>query len=58
MEIGKAASMDGIAVEMLQIGDVNTIDWLLRILNRCVESGVVPESWKASCIVPVQEGKL
>ena len=33
------------------------IDWLLRILDKCMESGVVPEDWKAACIIPVYKGK-
>ena len=43
MKGGKAAGMDGIAVEMLKNGCINIIDWLLRIFNKCMESGVVPE---------------
>ena len=56
MKSGKAAGMDGIVV-MLKNRDISIIDWLLRILNKYMESGVVPEDWKAACIVPVYKGK-
>ena len=54
---GKAAGMDGIVVEMLKNGGISIIDRLLRIFNKCMESGVVPEDWKVACIVPVYKGK-
>ena len=57
MKGGKAAGMDGIVVEMLKKGGISIIDWLLRIFNKCMESGVVPEDWKAACIVPLYKGK-
>ena len=28
-----------------------------RIFNKCMESGVVPEDWKAACIVPIYKEK-
>ena len=43
MKDGKAAGMDGIIVGMLKNGGISIIDWLLRIFNKCMESGVVPE---------------
>ena len=36
MKSGKAAGMDGTVVEILKSGDINIIDWLLRIFNRCM----------------------
>ena len=38
-------------------GGIRIIDWLRRVFNKCMESGVVPEDWKAACIVPVYKGK-
>ena len=38
-------------------GGIDIINWLLRIFNRCMGSGVVPEYWKAACIVAVYKGK-
>ena len=57
MKGGKAAGMNGIVVEMLKNGGIRIIDWLLRIFNKCMESGVVPEDWKAACVVPVYKGR-
>ena len=57
MKGGKAAGMDGIVVEMFKNEGISIIDWLLRIFNNCMESGVIPEDWKAACIVPVYKGK-
>ena len=52
-----ADGMDGIVVEMLKRGCIGIIDWLLRIFIRYLRSGVVPEDWKAVCIVPEYKGK-
>ena len=57
MKGGKATGMDGFVVEMLKNSGISINDWLLRIFNKCMESGVVPEDWKAACIVPVYKGK-
>ena len=50
---GKVAGMDGIVVEMLNKGGISIIDWLLKIFNICMESGVVTDDRNAACIVPV-----
>ena len=50
---GKADGMDDIVVEMLKNGGISIIVWLLRIFNKCMESGVVPEDWKSAYIVLV-----
>ena len=39
----KAVGMNGIVVEMLKNRGISITYWLLRIFNRCMESGVVPE---------------
>ena len=57
MKSGKAACMDGIVVEMLRSEGITVTDWLLSIFNICMESGVVPEDWKAACIIPICKGK-
>ena len=45
IEGGKAAGMYGIVVE------------IMRIFNRYMDPGVVPEDWKAECIIPLCKGK-
>ena len=57
MKGGKTAGVDGIVVEMLENGGIIIIDWLLRIYNKYMESGVVLEDWEAACIAPVYKGK-
>ena len=57
MKGGKTAGMDSIAVEMLKNGGISIIDCLLRVLNRCMEAGVVSENWKTECIIPAYKWK-
>ena len=52
MKRGKAAGMNGIAVEMLKYGGVSLVNWL-RIFNRCMELRVVSENWKITCTIPL-----
>ena len=33
------------------------VDWIWRISNMAFESGVVPEEWRPSVIVPLYKGK-
>ena len=49
--------MNGVVVEMLKSEGISVIDWLLRIFNRCRESGVASEDWKEVCIVPIYKRK-
>ena len=53
---GKAAGVDSIFVGMSESGSISTIYWLLRIFNRCMEYGVVPEDLKAT-YCPIYKGK-
>ena len=41
MKHGKAAGMNDIVLEMLKTGCISITDWFLRILNGCMESGVL-----------------
>ena len=45
MRDGKADGMDGIVKDVLKNEGIRMIDWLLRISNRCNESGVVKEDY-------------
>ena len=51
MKNDKSTGMDGIVVEMLKNGDISLIDVLLNILNRCMESSVVPGHWNAAFLL-------
>ena len=57
MKAGKAAGLDGCVVECLKCGGVIIIEWLVRMLNVCFESGRVPMDWVSACIVPLYKGK-
>ena len=46
MKSDKASGMDSIVVEMWKNRDISIIDWMLRIYNKCMNSGVVPEDLK------------
>ena len=50
--------MDGTAVEMLKNGGISIIDWLLRIFNRYMETGVVPEDWSKGISSRYTKGKV
>ena len=57
MKCGKAAGLDGIAVEFIKKGGDCVVDWLVRIFNVCMGRGEVPEDWRNACIVPLYKGK-
>ena len=52
---GKSTSMDGIIVQMLKNGGINVNDWMLRMFNIYMDTGVVPEDWKVACIIPIHK---
>ena len=57
MKGGKAVGMDGIVVKVLKNGSISIVDWLLKIFNKCMESDVAPEDWKAECMSLYAEEK-
>jgi len=57
MKTGKAPGLDGCAAECLKKGGVAVIEWLVRLLNVCFVSGVVPVDWCSACVVPLYKGK-
>ena len=57
MKGGKAAGIDSIVVEMLKRIGIRKINCLLRIFNRCKETGIVPDDLKEVCIVPICKRK-
>ena len=57
MKAGKAAGMDGCAVECLKAAGESGIEWLVRLLNICFVAGAVPLDWASACVVPLYKGK-
>ena len=57
MKAGKAAGLDGCAVECLKKGGASVIEWLVRLLNVCFLTSLVPSDWTSACIVPLYKGK-
>ena len=39
----KSTGLDGISGEMLLEGDVSVVEWMLRLFNLCLTTGVVPQ---------------
>ena len=54
---GKAEVGDEITLEMIKGGGDRMVDWLWRICNMLLESGVVPGDWRYAVIVPLYKGK-
>ena len=50
---GKAAGKDEITGEMMKGGGDRVVDWIWRAF----ESGVLPEDWRSTVIVPLYKGK-
>uniref|UniRef100_A0A8C8DHP6 ribonuclease H n=1 Tax=Oryzias sinensis TaxID=183150 RepID=A0A8C8DHP6_9TELE len=57
LKVGKAAGVDGCAVECLKCGGAIVIEWLVRLLNVCFANGQVPLDWMSACVVPLYKGK-
>ena len=54
---GKASGLDGVKAEYLKCGGNVCVEWMVRLLNVCLDSGMVPMDWKKGCIVPIYKGK-
>ena len=52
-DTSKAHGFDNISVRMVMLYDDSLIKPLLIIFQNCINSGVFPDSWKKSNIVPV-----
>ena len=51
LKTGKACGMDSIPPELLKLTGIH--ETLLPVLNQAFETGVVPEEWKVSGIIPI-----
>ena len=54
---GKTAGKDEITGEIIKGGGDRVVDWIWRLFNMPFESGVVPEDWRSSVVVPLYKGK-
>ena len=54
---GKVAGKDEVTREMIKGGGNRVLDWIRRLCNMAFESGVVPEDWRSTVIVPLYKGK-
>ena len=57
MKGGKASGVDEVKAEYLKYGGYMCAEWMVRLLNVCMSSGVVPNEWKTGCIIPLYKGK-
>ena len=42
---------------MIKGGGDRVVDWVWSLCNMAFESGVAPEDWRSTVIVPVYKGK-
>ena len=54
---GKATGKDEITGEIIKGGGDRVVDWIWRLCNMTLESGVVPGDWRFDVIVPLYNGK-
>jgi len=57
MKTGKAPGLDGVPTECLEKGRVTVVEWLVRRLNLCFVTGIVPIEWRIAGILPLYKGK-
>ena len=43
--------------EIIKVGGGRVVDWIWRLYNMAVESGVVPDDWRTAMVVPLYKGK-
>lgn len=49
----EAPGLDAVEAECLMKGEVTVIEWLVRLLNVCFNSGVLPLDWHRANIFPL-----
>ncbi len=54
-EDGKAMRLDGISPKLLRIGATALAPGLTRILNLSLSTGIFPEKWKITKVVPIHK---
>ena len=51
IKAGKAAGLNGCAVESLKIGGISVIEWLVGFLDVCFVTSIVPLNWTSASVV-------
>ena len=54
MKSGMAPGLDGFPVECLKKGGTAVMEWLVRLLNARLDTGVVHMDWRGACVVSLQ----
>lgn len=57
MNAGKSPGLYGVATDCLSWVGVTVIKCLVRLLNECFLSGLLPIEYRSACIVPLSQGK-
>ena len=57
MKNGKAVGPDGIPVEAWKCLEEEGVEWLAKISNNVLKTGLMPNEWRESIIVPVYKNK-
>ena len=57
MKEEKGSGMDGFPLEFFKTGGMTVLEWLVSLLNKCFDLGVVPMDWHGACIVPLYKEK-
>ena len=55
LKINKAHGHDDISIRMIKIYDKAILEPLSIIYKNCIDTGIFPDSWKKSNIVPVHK---
>ena len=55
LNVNKAHGHDGISVRMIKMCDESLVQPLSLIFRGCIDTGVYPDTWKKSNIVPVHK---
>ena len=53
---GKATGKDEITRDLIKGGGERVVDWIWRLCNMTLESGVVSGDWRSKVIVPLYKG--
>ena len=49
--------LDEVTGVMIKSGGYRVVDWIWRLCNVALDSGVVPKDWRFAVVVPLYNGK-